>query len=400
LKYFNAIGCKLKKLLDISGQILMQQCFFILNDCVQMIINKFFTWLLAGCFPGFAIMMLAACNSGKHSTGPSKNGGPTFLSKPLVTQIYTADPSAHVFNGKIYIYPSHDIESGIAENDFGDHFDMRDYHILSMDSVGGKVMDNGVALTVKDIPWAKRQLWAPDAAFKNGKYYLYFPAKDPDGIFKIGVATSALPVGPFKAEPAPIEGSFSIDPAVFADSDGNSYMYFGGIWGGQLQKWQSGKFDSAYGQEPTGNVVALSPKVGKLSADMLHFDGPVKDVVIIDKEGKPLMATDHARRFFEASWLHKYNGKYYFSYSTGDTHFIAYAIGDNPYGPFTYQGVILNPVLGWTNHHSIIEFNGKWYLFYHDTELSGKTHLRNVKVTALTHRPDGTIETITAFKDN
>ena len=110
------------------------------------------------------------------------------------------------------------------------------------------------------------------------------------------------------------------------------------------------------------------------------------------------MAGDHNRRFFEASWMHKYNGKYYFSYSTGDTHFIAYAIGDNPYGPFTYQGVILNPVVGWTNHHSIVEFKGKWYLFYHDSELSGgQTHLRNIKVTELTHRPDGTIETINPF---
>ena len=131
---------------------------------------------------------------------------------------------------------------------------------------------------------------------------------------------------------------------------------------------------------------------------MLHFDGPVKDVVIVDKEGKPLPGGDHDRRFFEASWMHRYNGKYYFSYSTGDTHFIAYAIGESPYGPFTYQGVILNPVIGWTNHHSIIEVNGKWYLFYHDSSLSGgKTHLRSIKVTELTYRPDGSIVTIDAY---
>src|ERR1051326_5975585 len=115
------------------------------------------------------------------------------ISQPLVSHIYTADPSAHVFNGKIYIYPSHDIEAGVPENDFGDHFDMRDYHVLSMDSVGGKVTDNGVVLSIMDVPWAKRQLWAPDAAYKNGKYYLYFPAKDPDNVFRIGVATSTSP---------------------------------------------------------------------------------------------------------------------------------------------------------------------------------------------------------------
>src|ERR1700731_2842650 len=101
-----------------------------------------------------------------------------YLSKPLISSIYTADPSAHVFNGKIYIYPSHDIDAGIPENDNGDHFAMRDYHILSMDSIGGKVTDNGVGLDIKDIPWAGRQLWAPDAAYKNGAYYLYFPVKD------------------------------------------------------------------------------------------------------------------------------------------------------------------------------------------------------------------------------
>lgn len=321
-----------------------------------------------------------------------------FISKPLITHIYTADPSAHVFNDKIYIYPSHDIEAGVPEKDDGSHFAMTDYHILSMDSIHGEVKDNGVAIDIKEIPWAGRQLWAPDAAFKNGTYYLYFPVKDKKDEFKIGVATSSSPTGPFKSEPKPIEGSFSIDPAVFTDTDGNSYMYFGGIWGGQLQKWQTGKFDSTYGQEPEKNEVALSPKVAKMSKDMLQFGGPVKDVRILDKEGKPLMAGDHDKRFFEASWMHKYNGKYYFSYSTGDTHFIAYAIGDSPYGPFTYKGVLLNPVLGWTNHHSVIEFGGKWYLFYHDTELSGKTHLRNIKVTELMHNPDGTIETITAYK--
>ena len=101
------------------------------------------------------------------------------------------------------------------------------------------------------------------------------------------------------------------------------------------------------------------------------------------------------RRFFEASWMHRYNDKYYFSYSTGDTHLLCYAIGDNPYGPFTYQGVILTPVVGWTTHHSIVEFKGKWYLFHHDsTPSGGKTWLRSLKVVELEYNPDGTIVTI------
>jgi Beta-xylosidase len=339
-----------------------------------------------------------SANTDKVAGADSSQKEPVPLHEPLVTHIYTADPSAHVFNGKIYIYPSHDIEAGIPENDKGDHFDMRDYHILSMDSIGGKVTDHGVALDIKDIPWAGRQLWAPDAAYANGKYYLYFPAKDKQNVFRIGVAVSDSPAGPFKAEPEPIKGSFSIDPAVFRDDDGTHYMYFGGIWGGQLQRWQSGQYDTS-AVEPNDDRPALGPRVAKLAKNMLQFDEPVKEVKIVDKDGNAIKGSDHDRRFFEAAWMHKYNGKYYLSYSTGDTHFICYAIGDSPYGPFTYQGVVLNPVVGWTNHHSIVEINGKWYLFYHDSVLSGgKTHLRSIKVTELKHNADGTIETISAYK--
>ena len=322
----------------------------------------------------------------------------TPISQPLVSDIYTADPSAHVFNGKIYIYPSHDVEAGVPENDNGDHFDMRDYHILSMNSIGGKVTDNGVALDKKDIPWAGRQLWAPDAAYKNGTYYLFFPLKDKQDIFRIGVATSKKPTGPFKAEDEPIKGSYSIDPCVFKDKDGSYYMYFGGIWGGQLQRWANGTYDSTAALRKSDEV-ALLPKMAKLSADMKSFDGPVKEVKIVDENGKLFLESNNEKRFFEASWMHVYKGKYYFSYSTGDTHLICYAMGDNPYGPFTYKGVILKPVQGWTNHQSIVEIKGKSYLFYHDTQLSGKTHLRNVKVTELKYRKDGTIIPINVYKN-
>jgi len=133
--------------------------------------------------------------------------GKKYQSQPLVKHIYTADPSAHVFNGKVYIYPSHDIEAGVPENDNGGHFAMRDYPILSLNKIGGKVTDHGVALDIKNIPWAGRQLWAPDAAYKNGTYYLYFPVKDKLDIFRIGVATSKSPTGPFKAAATPIKGS-------------------------------------------------------------------------------------------------------------------------------------------------------------------------------------------------
>ncbi len=361
-------------------------------------INVLFTIILTG-------NLFLSCGSPakeKPDSAAQTKGRPAdtlqAISEPLVSHIYTADPSAHVFNGRIYIYPSHDIDANVPEDDLGSHFDMKDYHVLSMDSIGGKVTDHGVAVDKKDIPWVGRQLWAPDAAFNNGKYYLYFPAKDKEDVFRIGVAVGDAPEGPFKAEAKPIEGSYSIDPAVFRDNDGKHYMYFGGIWGGQLQRWNKGKYD-ANGSKTDRNDggAAIRPRVVRLADNMLSFAEPVKEVEILDENGKPLTEGDHDRRFFEASWLHKFNGKYYFSYSTGDTHFICYATGDSPYGPFTYKGVILNPVLGWTNHHSIVEVRGKWYLFYHDSVLSGKTHLRNIKVTPLTHEADGSIKTISAY---
>ncbi len=326
------------------------------------------------------------------------------ISKPIITHIYTADPSAHVFNGKIYIYPSHDVDAGEAFDDLGSHFAMEDYHVFSMDSPESEAKDHGVALHVNDVPWAEKQMWAPDANEKNGTYYLFFPAKDYDGIFRIGVAVSNSPVGPFTAQPEAIKKSFSIDPAVFKDNDGSYYMYFGGLWGGQLQRWRDGKFkgdepESPFAHLPQYHEPALCPKVAKLTDDLLEFAEDAKDVVIVDENGKPLLQGDNERRFFEASWMHKYNGKYYFSYSTGDTHFICYAMGHNPYGPFKYAGKILTPVVGWTSHHSIVEFNHQWFLFYHDSSLSkGKTHLRNIKVTKIEHDKNGFIKTIDPYK--
>ena len=322
----------------------------------------------------------------------------TAISQPLVSHIYTADPSAHVFDGKIYIYPSHDIDAGIPFNDNGDHFGMEDYHVLSMTDVNSETIDNGVALHVKDVAWAERQMWAPDAAHKNGKYYLYFPAKRANGIFQIGVAISDSPVGPFIPEPEAIEGSYSIDPAVFEDEDGKHYMYFGGIWGGQLQKYRNNQYTEE-NEEPLANEPALGPIVALLSDDMKQLAEEPKEIKIVDENGKVLLAGDNNRRFFEASWIHKYKGKYYFSYSTGDTHFICYATGDTPYGPFTYQGKILNPVIGWTSHHSICKVDEKWYLFYHDSSLSkGVTHLRSIKVTEIIYNEDGSIVTINPYR--
>jgi hypothetical protein len=327
------------------------------------------------------------------------------LSSPLVHHIYTADPSAHFFNGKIYIYPSHDIDTGDAFDDLGSHFAMEDYHVISMDSIDSEAVDNGIALHVEDVPWAHQQMWAPDANEKDGKFYLFFPAKDYNGIFRIGVAISDSPIGPFKAELNPIKGSFSIDPAVFKDDDGSYYMYFGGLWGGQLQRWQTGQFNPNNADSPTAFIPeddepALLPYVAKMSKNLLEFNEKPKALQILDEKGDLLLSGDNERRFFEAAWMHKHNGMYYFSYSTGDTHYICYAVGNNPYGPFTYKGKILNPVVGWTSHHSVCKIEDKTYLFYHDSSLSkGITHLRCIKVAEIKYRKDGSIITLNPYKN-
>ncbi|WP_374320029.1 glycoside hydrolase family 43 protein [Pseudoxanthomonas kaohsiungensis] len=319
------------------------------------------------------------------------------ISQPLVTHIYTADPSAHVFEGKLYVYCSHDIEGGVAFNDDGAHFCMEDYHVLSMDSPDGPATDCGLALHVSEVPWAERQMWAPDAACRDGRYYLYFPAKTAEGLFRIGVAVGEHPAGPFTPQPRPIDGTYSIDPSVFADDDGEHYLLFGGIWGGQLQKYRDNAYDAG-NEEPRDGEPALGPRIARLRADMLELDEPTREVQILDEQGRPLRADDHNRRYFEGPWLHKYEGRYYLSYSTGNTHLLCYAVGDNPYGPFTYQGQVLRPVVGWTTHHSICEYEGRWYLFYHDSLLSGGvTHLRSVKMVELQHDAEGRIVPINPY---
>ena len=121
---------------------------------------------------------------------------------------FMADPSVHVFDGKIYIYPSHDWESAAPDDDFGSEYDMKDYHVLSIegdDPMTSPVKDWGKVLDIQDVPWARRQLWDNDVVKgRDGRYYMYFPAKDKTDIFRCGVAVSDSPTGPFKGLPDPI----------------------------------------------------------------------------------------------------------------------------------------------------------------------------------------------------
>jgi hypothetical protein len=203
---------------------------------------------------------------------------------------------------------------------------------------------------------------------------------------------------------------------VFKDDDGQIYTYFGGLWGGQLQWWhplpnglapvygkygdQNGLIDLGAAPDHKGELFttadspAINSCVVRMSDDVQQFAEAPRAVVVLDENGEPMKA-GNPHRFFEASWMHKYNGKYYFSYSTGDSHYLCYAIGDSPYGPFRYQGVILDPVVGWTTHHSIVEFKGQWYLCYHDCVPSNDiTHLRSLKVQRLFYNADGTIQKV------
>ena len=317
--------------------------------------------------------------------------------KPLVNDLYTADPSAHVFNGKIYIYPSHDEDIDVVNNDNGDQYDMKDYHVYEMKDTETYPRDCGCVFTLKDVKWASKQLWAPDCEEKDGKYYFYFPARDKNGMFRVGVAVGDKPEGPFTPEDDYIQGTYSIDPCCFKDTDGKYYLTMGGLWGGQLDQYRNNKW-SADNKEPQGKEPACTPKIALLKDNMKELAEDLRDLVIVDENGDPLTGGDDVRRYFEDPWLFKKGDTYYFTYSTGTSHLLCYATSKNVYGPYTYGGCILSPVLGWTTHHSILEFNGKWYLFYHDCERSkGINQKRNVKFRELTFKPDGKIQTMDGF---
>lgn len=276
--------------------------------------------------------------------------GAAIAGNPIITHMFTADPSAHVYEDRMFIYPSHD-------KDDNDWFDMEDYHVFSSKDMVNWV-DHGVALHVDDVPWASEYMWAPDCAFKDGTYYFYFPARDTAGTFRIGVATGKDPRGPFVPESSWIEGSFSIDPAVFIDDNDTAYMVFGGHG--------AGNSDGCY--------------IARLAGNMLEFD----------EEPRKLQGLDD---FFEAAWIHKRHGIYYLSYSA--KHTIHYATADNPYGPYDYQGMVINDVSGWTNHHSFAEYNDQWYAFYHNAELpGGSTENRSVCVDYLYYNEDGTMQLV------
>lgn len=319
---------------------------------------------------------------------------------PLDTPGFTADPAAHVFDGKLHVYVSHDIEGPPLPDvapflgSEGNAFRMRDYRLLVMDRVGGTVETVDDLLSLEQVPWAARQMWAPDVATRAGRYYLYFPAKDHDGQFRIGVAVADSPRGPFKADPMPIAGTFSIDPTAFVDDDGQAYLYFGGRSGGQLERHVA---PVLAGSAPGAKDAVYMPQVARLHEDMRHLAEAPRNALIVNTDGSTPTAAQRERQFFEGAWVHKRAGVYHLLYSTGEHRTLAHATAGSPYGPFTFRGTVLLPVTGWTTHASIVPHDGRWWLFHADSQRSGKTWLRTTKVAELHYREDGSIETIDPF---
>lgn len=279
---------------------------------------------------------------------------------PFVTHIYTADPSAHVWDdGRLYVYASHDINPPRG-CDFMDR-----YHIFSTDNLIDWT-DHGEILNSSQVPWGRREggyMWAPDCAYKDGTYYFYFPHPSEsvtDHSWKIGVATSSEPASGFKVQ-GYIEGAPSfIDPCVFVDEDGKAYVYNGG--GGTCMG-------------------------GRLKDNMVELDG----------EMHPMEGLED---FHEATWVHKHNGTYYLSYADNNMvdgkqfNRINYATSNSPLGPWIYRGVLLDPTDCDTSHASTVKYKGDWYLFYHNCSQSGQGNLRSICFDKLYHNPDGTIKLV------
>lgn len=287
--------------------------------------------------------------------------GSASAQNPLITNQFTADPSARVFGDRIYIYPSHDI---LANKDRGREgwFCMEDYHVFSSANLTDWT-DHGVIVTQNKVPWVKPNsysMWAPDCIESNGKYYFYFPSTPKDTTlgrgFKIGVAIADQPTGPFIPQSKPILGVNGIDPNVFIDKDGQAYLY-----------WSQGNIYAAKLKE---NMTELA------SEPVILQELPMKGL----KEGP---------------YLFERKGIYYLTYPhvENKTERLEYAISNSPLGPFKVTGVIMDETPGcWTNHHSIIEFKKQWILFYHANDLSPSfDKARSIRADYLSFNDDGTI---------
>jgi hypothetical protein len=259
-----------------------------------------------------------------------------FATNPLIADQFTADPTARVFEGSIYVYPSHDIPAEPGKGRPG-WFCMEDYHVFSSDNLSDW-KDHGVIVSQTNVAWVNPttySMWAPDCVFKNGKYYFFFPAVAKAGGFRIGVAVADKPYGPFSPEAEPIEGVRGIDPCVFIDKDGSAYLYYS----------------------------AKKIYVVKLKDSLLALEGTPAAIDNLPTKG-----------LLEGPFVFERNGTYYLTYPhvENERERLEYSTSTHPLGPFQQRGVIMDesPTGCWTVHHSIVEYQGQWYLFYHDKDLS------------------------------
>ena len=289
----------------------------------------------------------------------------TFATNPIIMDQFTADPTARVFEGKIYLYPSHDIPVPPGSGARANWFCMEDYHVFSSENLTDWT-DHGVICNQTNVPWLNRKgydMWAPDCVFKNGTYYFYFPVGG-----RIGVATSDKPIGPWKILDKPVTGMGGIDPCVLMDDDGSSYLFAaqGGI------------------------------SVAKLKDNMVETDTNARPQRIADLPRPGLI---------EGPFAFKRNGIYYLTYPHAvtdgkgghDAEELEYSISTNVFGPYKWTGVITetNESGCWTEHHSIVQYKGRWYLFYHDKQLSPNFDKnRSVRVDYLNFNDDGTIQKV------
>ena len=285
-----------------------------------------------------------------------------FAQNPVIRDQYTADPTARVFGGKVWLYASHDIISPVEPEK--KWFSMADYHVFSSDDLIDWT-DHGVILSQEDVPWGKPDgysMWAPDCVEKNGKYYFVFPDAPREGRgFAIGVAVADAPDGPYRAYEKPIPGVWGIDPCVLQASDGNTYLYWSGM--------------GLQGARVKEDLTALESTPVRLDENL-------------------------PQGFKEGPFIFEREGRFYLTYPwvQDKTETLAYAMSDNPLGPFSFKGIIMaqSPNECWTNHHSLVQYKGEWYLFYHHNDYSPAFDKnRSVRIDKVAFNADGTILPVT-----
>ena len=304
-------------------------------------------------------------------------GMPMMMSaqNPIIRDQFSADPTARVFNNKVYVYPSHDIVP--PEGQRQDWFCMEDYHVFSSENLTDWT-DHGVIVTQNKVPWVRPDsysMWAPDCVERNGKYYFYFPSAPKGGMgFGVGVAIADSPEGPFVCESEPIKGINGIDPCVLLASDGNAYIFWGN---GRCAKLKDNM------KELADDTPKEKVKWGEREFEMYGVNC---------LKGLP-------SRQAEGPFAFEYNGNYYLTYPyvRENTEVLGYAMSKNPMGPYEYKGLIMAEHENgcWTNHHSIINYKGQWYLFYHHNDFSPRDDKRrSVCIEKLYFNADGTIKEV------